>query len=46
MNIWDIMIIAAIAAVLVLGFVISRRRRKKGCGSCCQGCEGCPMKDR
>ena len=46
MNVWDIVIIATIAAVLILGFLISRRRRKKGCSGNCSNCEGCPFCNR
>ena len=39
MNIWDILIIAAVAGLLILAFRLARGRKKKGGCGC--GCEGC-----
>lgn len=37
MNIWDILILAAVAAALVFAFRAARGNRKH----CCGGCDGC-----
>ena len=40
MNIWDILILACIAGIVVLT-VLKRRRRPSGCCGSCTGCEVC-----
>ncbi len=42
MNIWDILILAAIAAALILAAVRMKKRRGSGCSGSCAGCKGCP----
>ena len=44
MNIWDVLIIAAIAVPVVLFLVRRRRRKSGGCHGNCSGCEGCPFR--
>ena len=39
MNIWDILILAAVAAALFLAFRTAVGNRK----NCCGGCSGCSM---
>lgn len=41
MNVWDILILAAVAALVVLAVIRMRRRKRSGRCSC--GCEGCGM---
>ena len=43
MNIWDILILLAVAAALALAVFSARRRRKSGEG-CCGSCEGCALR--
>ena len=41
MNIWDIVIIAAVLGIAIFG-TIRLKRKKGGChGSCCSCCEDC-----
>ena len=46
MNLWDLLILLAIAAVAVFSLISSRRRKaagKSACGCCSTGdCAGCP----
>ncbi len=37
MNVWDVLILLAVAA-LVAGAVALMRGRRKKCGGCCEGC--------
>ncbi|MBR3742806.1 MAG: FeoB-associated Cys-rich membrane protein [Clostridia bacterium] len=47
MNIWDILIMLAVAGAVVLGIRRMRRRKAGGCGcGCgCDGCHGCGRKN-
>ena len=40
MNLWDVLLSAAVIAVLALAVVICVRRKKRG-NSCCGDCAGC-----
>ncbi len=42
MNIWDILILAAVAAALFFAFRAASGNRK----NCCGGCRGCRKNDR
>ena len=42
MNIWDILILAAVAAALFFAFRAAAGNRK----NCCVGCRGCRKNDR
>ena len=39
LNLWDVLILLAVAAAVILALFRIRRRKKAGKGSC--GCEGC-----
>ena len=43
MNIWDILILAAVAAALFFAFRAAAGNRKN---CCCGGCRGCRKNDR
>ena len=46
MNLWDILILAGIVLIAVLGMLGARKRKKNGCGGCCEGCSrrgGCGL---
>jgi len=42
MNLWDILILSAIAAAAAAAFLAARRRKKSGRG-CCGSCKGCSL---
>ena len=46
MNPLDILIPAAIIGAAVLAMVRRKKARRKGCGSCCDGCAGCGAGNR
>ncbi len=41
MNIWDVIILAAVAAAVVFAVIRMRKRKGSGCHTSCSGCEGC-----
>ncbi len=43
MNIWDILILLAVAGAAALAVFRIRRRRKAGKGCCGSSCEGCDL---
>lgn len=43
MNIWDIVILLAIAGVVGFGFYRRRKRRAAGKGGCCENCSACAV---
>ena len=43
MNIFDILILLAVAGSAVFGFLRMRRRKRCGRGNCACGCEGCSL---
>ncbi len=43
MNVWDVVILAAVLAAAVLAVIRVRKRKKSGGCSC--GCGGCAMRD-
>ena len=47
MNIWDLIILAAVGTVVLLAFRGVRRSKKNGCASCsgCAACEECVKRD-
>lgn len=46
MNIWDIVIIAAVLGIAIFG-TIRLKKKKGGChGSCCSCCEDCSKKTK
>ena len=45
MNIWDILILLAVAGIAVFGFLRARKQKASGkgcCGDCCQCGLACP----
>lgn len=46
MNIWDILIIVSVLALILVAFKVAKGRKKKGgCGCCCAGCtRNCEMR--
>ena len=38
MNVWDILILAAVAALIGFAWMMLRRSGRKGCPGCCEGC--------
>ena len=43
MNIWDILILLAVAGIVAFAFYHARKRRAEGKSSCCGSCESCGM---
>lgn len=43
MNIWDILILLAVAGVVAAALFIGKKRKASGRGSCCRSCEGCHL---
>ena len=44
MNVWDILILLAVAGAAVLGLLRARRRKAAGKGGCCEGiCDSCGL---
>ena len=43
MNLWDILILLAIAGVAVFAFFRVRKRKAEGKSSCCGNCSGCSL---
>lgn len=45
MNLWDILILIAVAAAVLLGFLRVRKRKQSGRGCCgtCTSFEGCSL---
>ena len=49
MNVWDVVVLAAVALVAVLAFRGVRQRMKRGCGCGCADClyaQGCGKRDK
>jgi hypothetical protein len=42
MNLWDILILAAVACAVFFAARRMRKKKKSGCGCGCEGCTGCP----
>ncbi len=38
MNVWDILILAGVTALVGFAWLILRRSGRKGCPGCCEGC--------
>ena len=43
MNMWDILILLAIAGIGVVAFLRVRKRKAEGKSSCCGSCSGCSL---
>ena len=44
MNLWDILILLAIAGIAFFAFLAARKRKASGKSSCCGcSCEGCGL---
>ena len=45
MNFWDILILLAVAGLAALAFILRRRRKASGRGSCCESgsCGSCSL---
>ena len=45
MNVWDILILLAVAGLAALAFILRRRRKASGRGSCCESgsCGSCSL---
>ena len=43
MNLWDILILLAVAGAVALGVVRTRRRKASGRGGCCESCGSCTL---
>ncbi len=47
MNVWDILILLAVAGAAALALRFMRRRKKAGCSGCCTACgQSCPYKEK
>ncbi len=42
MNIWDVLILLAVAGAAAAALLHIRKRKHGGCSGCCEGCTRCP----